>query len=411
MTSKLTREFMQNIISGHGFGVAPSAVKAMAEFIVAAMDSEPVILYRERNPYNGLTTGWQELTENEFSFLKENAGENAEFVTLYRHAQQPVVRPDPECQHQWRYGGANKLQNQKQCIKCGRVELDAQPAPEYPETLPCPVLLEPGMRFGKGVKTRLVLDAIQRRAEHYAELGSMTPEERAEHDANIEAFKAMLPQPAPVVPECFVRFHDIIKERHYGRMPEEVQNAFDECAAMLQAGNSPVVPDDYQRLRELYHAQEKRLFKIAQLIKGPAFDKYSHSPSQAIDVLEGAIFGEIDACRAAMLQELQKSAGVSNNCRSNEKLQAQHVESLTTTKATSALDSLPKNAESRSGNSLANDTNVVKRLTITLPDTSSKAFWSGTGKTETFHPVTYRLWVKEAIERYCAIARIDVEVK
>ncbi|MCM5860337.1 hypothetical protein M4B50_01430 [Klebsiella pneumoniae] len=62
-----------------------------------------------------------------------------------------------------------------------------------------------------------------------------------------------------------------------------------------------VVPDDYQRLRELYHAQEKRLFKIAQRIKGPAFDKYSHSPSQAIDVLEGAIFGEDGACRAAML--------------------------------------------------------------------------------------------------------------
>ncbi|HGN8990079.1 hypothetical protein SB6424_00078 [Klebsiella pasteurii] len=118
-----------------------------------------------------------------------------------------------------------------------------------------------------------------------------------------------------------------------------------------------------------------------------------------------------NACRADMLQELQKSAGVSNNCRSNEKLQDQHVESLTTIKAAPALDSLPKNAESRSGNSLANDTNVVKRLTITLPDTSSKAFWSGTGKTETFHPVTYRRWVKEAIERYCAIARIDVEVK
>ena len=60
----------------------------------AAMDSEPVILYRERNPYNGLTTGWQELTENEFSFLKENAGENAEFLTLYRHAQPAPVVPD-----------------------------------------------------------------------------------------------------------------------------------------------------------------------------------------------------------------------------------------------------------------------------------------------------------------------------
>lgn len=86
-------------------------------------------------------------------------------------------------------------------------------------------------------------------------------------------------------------------------------------------------------------------------------------------------------------------------------------ESRCGTKATPALDSLPKNAESRSGNYLANDTNVVKRLTITLPDSSSKAFWSGTGKTETFHPVTYRRWVKEAIERCCAIARIDVEVK
>ncbi|MFZ8820022.1 hypothetical protein ACI8EP_28970, partial [Klebsiella michiganensis] len=80
----------------------------------------------------------------------------------------------------------------------------AQPALEYPEVLPCPVLLEPGMRFGKGVKIRLVLEAIQRRAEHCAELEAMTPDERAEYDANIEAFKAMLPQPAPLVPDGYV---------------------------------------------------------------------------------------------------------------------------------------------------------------------------------------------------------------
>ncbi|MDQ5603491.1 DUF551 domain-containing protein, partial [Klebsiella pneumoniae] len=77
----------------------------------------------------------------------------------------------------------------------------------------------------------------------------------------------------------------------------------------LHAQPAPVVPDDYQRLRELYHAQEKRLFKIAQRIKGPAFDKYSHSPSQAIDVLEGAIFGEDGACRAAMLAAAPQSPG------------------------------------------------------------------------------------------------------
>ena len=58
-----------------------------------------------------------------------------------------------------------------------------------------------------------------------------------------------------------------------------------------------------------------------------------------------------------------------------------------------------------------NDVTNGKPLTINLPDTSSKAFWSGSGKAEVFHPETYKRWVKEAIERYCAIARIDVEVK
>ena len=100
--------------------------------------------------------------------------------------------------------------------------------------------------------------------------------------------------PVPVsVPECFVRFHEAVKSRHHGRMPEEVQNAFDECAAMLQGA----------------------------------------------------------------------------------------------------------------------DGNIGKPLTIKLPDISSKAFWSGTGKNETFHPETYRRWVKEPIERSCTIARVDVEVK
>lgn len=68
------------------------------------------------------------------------------------------------------------------------------------------------------------------------------------------------------------------------------------------------VPDErYQHLSELYHAQEKRLFKLAQRIKGPSFDKYAYSPSLAIDVLESAIFGERkdEDCRAAMLQGVE----------------------------------------------------------------------------------------------------------
>lgn len=64
--------------------------------------------------------------------------------------------------------------------------------PDYPETLPCPVTLEPGLKFGKGVSTRTMLGALQRRAEFHAELEAMTPEQRAEHDAGMKEFAAML---------------------------------------------------------------------------------------------------------------------------------------------------------------------------------------------------------------------------
>lgn len=72
---------------------------------------------------------------------------------------------------------------------------------------------------------------------------------------------------------------------------------------MLHATMDSKLDERYQQLSDLYHAQEKRLFKIAQCIKGPTFDKYSHSPSQAIDVMEAAIFGEDESCRAAMLNQ------------------------------------------------------------------------------------------------------------
>lgn len=70
---------------------------------------------------------------------------------------------------------------------------------------------------------------------------------------------------------------------------------------MLLATMDRESDERYQQLSDLYHAQEKRLFKIAQRIKGPTFDKYSHLPSQAIDVIEAAIFGEDESCRATVL--------------------------------------------------------------------------------------------------------------
>ncbi len=84
---------------------------------------------------------------------------------------------------------------------CTMAVYAAQPAPEYPEVLPCPVLLEPGMRFGKGIKTSTVLAALARRAVYESNMAALTPEERAEFQAGIEDFKALIAQPAPVVPE------------------------------------------------------------------------------------------------------------------------------------------------------------------------------------------------------------------
>lgn len=188
--NQLTKERLQEIAED-GF-LKHGESKELARMALAEKASEPVILYRERNPYNGLTTGWQELTENEFSFLKENAGENAEFLTLYRHAQ---------------------------------------PAPVMPEE--------------KSIPNTLSMYAV------------------------------------------------------------------DAVAAIAE-------------------------------VKG------------------------WNACRAAMLH---------------------------------------------AGNAPVNGVTAGKPLTIILPDISSKAFWSGSGKTELFHPETYRRWVKEAIEHGCIIACIDVEVK
>lgn len=70
-----------------------------------------------------------------------------------------------------------------------------------PDTLPCAVELKSGLIIGRGCKTETLLTALQRHADYYAEIDAMTPEERAKHDANIAAFKAMLPQLAQRMPD------------------------------------------------------------------------------------------------------------------------------------------------------------------------------------------------------------------
>lgn len=100
--NQLNRERLEKIKSwretyGAGSNVMLPAEEAeeLARMALAAMDSEPVILYRQVNPANGMKTYWAELDPEEFRHLKKYTDENAEFMTLYRHAQQPVVEREP----------------------------------------------------------------------------------------------------------------------------------------------------------------------------------------------------------------------------------------------------------------------------------------------------------------------------
>lgn len=128
----------------------------------------------------------------------------------------------------------------------------AQPAPEYPETLPCPVLLEPGLRFGKGIKTSTMLAALARRAVHESDMAALSPEERAEFQARIEDFKALIAQPVPVVPQDVLEalqkvarirldLNDFDGDRRgiadcLGDAEEALIDVVNRCAAMLIGG-------------------------------------------------------------------------------------------------------------------------------------------------------------------------------
>lgn len=76
-----------NVRGAQDLLAAADGLRELQERRKAAMDSKPVILYRQINPANGMKTYWAELDQEEFRHLKKYTDENAEFMTLYRHAQ------------------------------------------------------------------------------------------------------------------------------------------------------------------------------------------------------------------------------------------------------------------------------------------------------------------------------------
>lgn len=92
---------------GYRLGFADIEIlKRVARMALAAMDSEPVMLYRQVNPVNGMKTYWAELDPEEFRHLKKYTDENAEFMTLYRHAQPDTSHLSRICAESYQVVGA-----------------------------------------------------------------------------------------------------------------------------------------------------------------------------------------------------------------------------------------------------------------------------------------------------------------
>ncbi|HFG6808634.1 TPA: hypothetical protein ACGIB6_004270 [Salmonella enterica subsp. enterica serovar Typhimurium] len=167
----------------------------------------------------------------------------------------PVVFTDERNLRHIARGRETSLIWGKQNQEVGDIPLyrHAQPAPVVPEKLPCSVELKPGLIIGKGCKTETLLTALRRRADYYAKIDAFTPEERAEHEASIEAFKAMLPTPAdsqgrpraPVVPPAIEPDYKVIKSILPTANPDEyacciAADMWNACRADMFQGSQPV---------------------------------------------------------------------------------------------------------------------------------------------------------------------------
>lgn len=245
ITREFTKEQLQQIIETDH--VQCGEASALARIALASLEAEPVCVIDQSN-LDYLKSGSD---ADVWPASRTEMGD----VLLYRAAPPaPVSVPDEDLLHMaasaiedllsnkdrycagvWadipaKLRRAAMLQGAGVTEKCRSSE-NVQEVQEYPETLPCSVFLKPGLRFGKGVPTRTMLVALRRRSEYYSELEAMTPDERAEHDAGMKEFAAMLQDAEDVESRCSIKAAPVLDS--------SPKNAESRCS------NSPVIPDGW----------------------------------------------------------------------------------------------------------------------------------------------------------------------
>ncbi len=309
MKSKLTRERIEQYANDPRMCNINDEIRELARMALAAMDSEPFayIIQDKYERERGVEGYLSRSHVSKYVSQEDISGHEITCTPLYRHAQPAPAIPS-------------------------ELHPDTQKLVTDFCTALAEKLYKAQLKYGYDADWKRDGWPTQCQAHFHQHIAKGDPRDVAAYCAFMwyHGWKTEAEQPAPVLPdEMLCDFYevsnwpDLVRElvKHVEQLqdsakrnvkpwedtfPETLLPAYiDRIKQADEACRSAASSDDYQHLKnvqELYHGQEKRLFKIAQRIKGPAFDKYSHSPSQAIDVLEAAIFGEDDACRAAMPQ-------------------------------------------------------------------------------------------------------------
>ncbi|MHC9213738.1 nucleoside triphosphate pyrophosphohydrolase family protein [Serratia marcescens] len=177
-------------------------------------------------------------------------------------------------------------------LRVGRGYYTAPPAPAYPERLPCPVHLLPGLKFGKGVPTSSMLDALVRRAEYESEIDAMTPEQRAENDTRLEKLKALIPPPAPAVPDDY-----------FGELVKKARSAADKAMRKFPQPNyvlNKVAEESGEVIKAVIHYTEGR--EEWANVEGEIIDNLAMLIRLVVEGDQVIGFIPPDSCRAAMLK-------------------------------------------------------------------------------------------------------------
>ncbi|HFS1364300.1 TPA: DUF550 domain-containing protein [Raoultella ornithinolytica] len=241
--STITRERLEALaVEDDLYNYPPTQdeLNTLARMALAAMDSEPVYQYRIRNGYNGQVTEWQTIRRDQVDFVMKAQPLNAEFQVI------AVPQPAPErdqvrSEHaewsQTTFGNVGPVGPLKH-LSNEALEAAAEPG-DLSEWADMQFLLWDAQRRAGITDEQITLAMIEKLA--------VNKQREWPEPKDGEPRLHIKEQPAPVVPPM-QHWEELCRQYPDMSIRDAIIRAawWNHCrAAMLQAGNSPVIPDGY----------------------------------------------------------------------------------------------------------------------------------------------------------------------